>query len=545
MQNETGGYGSWGTTNSESCAQVIVALSALGINSDIDSRFIKNGNSVIDALYTYYVDGGGFKHILSGNRDGMASEQAYYALVSYYRLIAGKTSLYNMSDVQIAETDPLKDVDILINAIGIVTADSQNAIAAARAAYDALTDEQKTKVRNYTTLTAAEMAYKRIVDKINAVKDLIDDIGEVKYDSVTRNKIDAARKAYDNLTATEKKYVTNYAVLTDAEAQFGRLKNAQNVIGLIDAIGEVTLDSEDTIEAVREAYDALSSEEKALVTNYSTLTAAERKLKALDPEGKAKVIGDGETEVVIDGVTYMVDAPAAKLMKSLNALSNKENPDTQDIIDAYKAYAAMSDEMKAQIFNYEDLEAMINKVGVENHRDEAVGMEVEGLDWYIKLDVGEVVSGTSYDVLMGSIGSNTLVLLWDINLTNLLTGEEYKPGTVVTVRVKAPDISEFEQIRIAHLLDDGRVEYCACTIEDGYITWECTAFSCYALIGGSGEAITTLDEEIPATVIVTQEEQAEFSLTWMWILIGCLAVAGIATLITVILMKWKKADGRA
>ena len=545
MQNETGGYGSWGTTNSESCAQVIVALSALGINSDIDSRFIKNGCSVVDALYTYYVDGGGFKHITSGSLDGMASEQAYYALVAYYRLIAGKTSLYNMSDVQIAETDPSKDVDMLINAIGMVTADSQNAIAAARAAYDALTDEQKTKVRNYATLTAAETAYKRIMDKINAVKNLIEDIGEVNYDSAIRSKIDAARKAYDNLTATEKKYVTNYAVLTDAETQFGRLKNAQKVIDLINAIGEVTVDSEEVITAAREAYDAISVEEKALVTNYSTLTSAERNLKALDPEGKTKVIGDGDTEVVIDGVTYMVDAPAAKLMKSLDVLSNKENPDTQDIIDAYKAYAAMSDEMKAQIFNYDDLEAMTNKLGLENHRNEAVGMEIEGLDWYIRLEVAEVASGSEYDVLTGSIGSNTLVLLWDINLTNLLTGEEFEPGTVVKVRVKAPDISGFEQIRIAHMLDDGRVEYCDCTIEDGYIVWECPSFSYYALIGGSGEAINVLDDEVPGTVTVTQEEQPASSLTWIWFLIGCLAVAGIATLITVILMKRKKADGRA
>ena len=43
--------------------------------------------------------------------------------------------------------------------------------------------------------------------------------------------------------------------------------------------------------------------------------------------------------------------------------------------------------MKAQVFNYEDLEAMTNKLGVENHRDEEVGMEVDGLDWYIKLEV--------------------------------------------------------------------------------------------------------------------------------------------------------------
>lgn len=48
---------------------------------------------------TYYVPGGGFRHILDGNLDGMATEQAYYALVSYRRMLEEKTSLYDMTDV--------------------------------------------------------------------------------------------------------------------------------------------------------------------------------------------------------------------------------------------------------------------------------------------------------------------------------------------------------------------------------------------------------------------------------------------------------------
>ena len=80
LQLATGGFGSWGTENSESCAQVIVALTALGIDPAKDSRFIKNGLTILDALASYYVDGGGFRHIASGDRDGMATEQGYYAL---------------------------------------------------------------------------------------------------------------------------------------------------------------------------------------------------------------------------------------------------------------------------------------------------------------------------------------------------------------------------------------------------------------------------------------------------------------------------------
>lgn len=101
-------------SNSESCAQVVVALTALGLDPHTDSRFIKNGHSVVDALCGYVVEGGGFKHLADGKRDGMATEQGYYALVAYFRLKDGKTSLYDMSDVTIQkgnQEDPTKPTD--------------------------------------------------------------------------------------------------------------------------------------------------------------------------------------------------------------------------------------------------------------------------------------------------------------------------------------------------------------------------------------------------------------------------------------------------
>ena len=101
LQRNDGGFGSWGTVNSESCAQVIVALTALGIDPATDSRFVKNGHTVLDALAGFYVTGGGFRHTAGGDLDGMATEQGYYALASYYRFLNGQTSLYDMSDVTI------------------------------------------------------------------------------------------------------------------------------------------------------------------------------------------------------------------------------------------------------------------------------------------------------------------------------------------------------------------------------------------------------------------------------------------------------------
>ena len=65
---------------------------------------------------------------------------------------------------------------------------------------------------------------------------------------------------------------------------------AKAVADLIDAIGEVTLSSTDAIEAARTAYDALTDDQKALVTNYAVLTAAEAKLEQLKDEATANPV---------------------------------------------------------------------------------------------------------------------------------------------------------------------------------------------------------------------------------------------------------------
>lgn len=101
LQRSDGGFGSWDTVNSESCAQVIVALTALGIDPTADSRFVKNGHTVLDALAGFYVTGGGFRHTAGGERNDMATEQGYYALAAYYRFANTQTRLYDMSDVTI------------------------------------------------------------------------------------------------------------------------------------------------------------------------------------------------------------------------------------------------------------------------------------------------------------------------------------------------------------------------------------------------------------------------------------------------------------
>ena len=97
-QNDQGGYSSWGSVNAESIAQVICGLTMLGIDPTTDERFIKNGNTLVDALKSFsadyvkdevtYSEYRGYAHV--ANSDGtytynqMATEQAGYAMVALW-----------------------------------------------------------------------------------------------------------------------------------------------------------------------------------------------------------------------------------------------------------------------------------------------------------------------------------------------------------------------------------------------------------------------------------------------------------------------------
>jgi hypothetical protein len=95
---ESGGFSSFGEYNAESSAQIVVALTELGIDPT-GGEYAKNGGNPLTALLAFYdEEGRGFKHTLDGDVNAMTTEQAAYALVAYDRFAAGQTSLYNMAD---------------------------------------------------------------------------------------------------------------------------------------------------------------------------------------------------------------------------------------------------------------------------------------------------------------------------------------------------------------------------------------------------------------------------------------------------------------
>lgn len=101
-------YKGTGYTSAESCAQVVIALSALNLDANTDARFTKTVEgktlSVLGNLLQYRVaKNGGFKHQFADKAvNEMATEQALCAMAAYARFTEKANALYDMTDAACA-----------------------------------------------------------------------------------------------------------------------------------------------------------------------------------------------------------------------------------------------------------------------------------------------------------------------------------------------------------------------------------------------------------------------------------------------------------
>lgn len=98
LQKDDGGFASYGTENSESSAQVLMALCALDIDYANDERFIKNSVTIWDALCEYECEDGGFSHTKGGMVNGMATAQVLAAAVCLNRYLEGGGFIYDFKN---------------------------------------------------------------------------------------------------------------------------------------------------------------------------------------------------------------------------------------------------------------------------------------------------------------------------------------------------------------------------------------------------------------------------------------------------------------
>lgn len=255
MQQNDGGFASFGTPNSESAAQVVVALSALGLDANTDSHFVKNGHSVLENLLSYEQEDGSFQHTTDGSGNNqMSAEQGTYALVAYDRYVNKAHTLYDMTDVVKREDASAQEVIDMINQIGYVDESSYNAIAEARNAYNKLSAADKAKVENYNTLTAAEASYKEILKQkrteqyklLKAHHDELLNDRTKKYGTAAKRKLASIlQQAQTDMNAAEScervMDIYNKAIFDLDAVKPGDIEVTFRLIGALEATQDVDL----------------------------------------------------------------------------------------------------------------------------------------------------------------------------------------------------------------------------------------------------------------------------------------------------------------
>ena len=259
--------------------------------------------------------------------DNVTEAQVAQAITDVNNAVTtAKAAVKDIDDTKAAQAVTDK-INALPAAENIKSTDKE-AIEAARAAYANLTEAQSAKVTKAATdkLTAAEKA---VADHIaaDAVIEKINAISEVVLTNESKALIDAARTAYEALaTDAQKALVSNYTTLTADEQKYSDLQ-VGDVKAKIDAIGDIELtdESKAAIDTARAAFKALNADQQALVANAKVLDYAEKLYEALDAKDKAdkdKADAEKSAAEALDKATKAETDKAAAETEAAKALDN-------------------------------------------------------------------------------------------------------------------------------------------------------------------------------------------------------------------------------
>lgn len=282
--------------------------------------------------------------------DALPSEQQQ-AVTNYQKLVFAeeKVALINGEKEKIVQ----QVIDAIAKIPGVIASKDKPAIEAARAAYNNLTVAEQAKVTNYSKLTEAEQALASLeeveVDKaVEAVEKMIQALPAfTKLTLQDKAAVEAARKAYEQLAASQKSQVKNYSTLQVLEAQLetlqqdqepeltGSVKAVAQLIDNLPSLENVTLAHGVLINATYKAFTTLSAENQKKVPNAFTLTVVKamyEELEAQQNQQKASAL-----------ITQIAALPTVSLID----LTNEMN-----VLQAKLAYGQLTAEQKKLVTNY-------------------------------------------------------------------------------------------------------------------------------------------------------------------------------------------------
>ena len=489
IQKSNGSFATYGSESSESCAQVIVALTAMGIDPNTDSRFVKNGKSVVDALLTYANADGSFRHVLDGDANQMATEQAYYALTAYERFTGGKTRLYDMTDVAMqSDKDKAATVQKLIAALpSTVKLTDKRQIEAARSMYDSLSDAQKALVTNYSKLEAAMKKLQELEKK-----------GGSENGSGSGGGSGTGNKAN-----TKKKKTT------------GSTKKVNLVSGGAGRVGGTSAGKTSSGKTAADAKEKESEKETEKT-----------------PEKTAEKKGGTKTEKEVTSLITEMNSLFRKTKTSEKLPDDAEgytDAQKEQILDIYRTYSELTDVQKKEVeasSHYKDYEKAVESFKETNHYDKAADIDLrdneeEILPWYVQVEASSlnVESSQAEQVSQALKGEGELLNLTDISLMDLLDNTEWEPDDLVRVSVPLADLGDYENVAVVHLKDDGSLEFIDGHIAGSRIEFDTDQFSRFGIAGYNG----SMED------LMKPEESTQKPL-WMYLIPGAGAAALLAIL---------------
>ena len=268
------------------------------------------------------------------------------------------------------------DVDSLIRQIPSTSPTQyMQAIKDARAAYNALSANEKRAVVLYKELQNYEKGVKNVQAAIDAIDNL-------QYASNLISAYDKATKALDKLTAEERQMVPNMSNLRSVGP-------AIDIYKMIDSLKPSNANYTGTVQAAYSAYNRLSSTEKQYVTNFATLQEAKNNIDSVQAV-ISKISGISPTsrnyaEQVADALAMYNSLPSAvrKLVTNYDVLKSSQkdadmvskvrqliseiNPNDSNfeakVKSARSAYDRLTTQQKRLVSNYfllEDYEAQLN-----------------------------------------------------------------------------------------------------------------------------------------------------------------------------------------
>ncbi len=247
----------------------------------------------------------------------------------------------------------------------------------------------------YDLFDAVRYARKADSEAIVNAETLIRAIGEVAYTDSVKEKIAAARKAYDELTEAQRERIPSgtLAILIKAEEDYAALKKAaddkaeadkadqsaaQAVTEQIEAIGNVTLHKASEISKAREAYEALTAAQKELVSEAvrNKLAQAEEKLAGLQKE-ESEAIVNAETLIRAIGEVAYTDSVKEKIAAARKAYDELTEAQRERIPSGTLAILIKAEEDYAALKKAADDKAEADKA--DQSAAQAVTKQIEAI----------------------------------------------------------------------------------------------------------------------------------------------------------------------